>query len=115
LPLAAYFADHQRSHDLHLLTRRVGDRRDERFSSDLRIRLDHGEGVLRNVSASGIYFLTDLDLEVGRSLSFTLEFEAHQAGPVSARCTAKVVRVDPQGQSKGVAVSFESIEFHRIR
>jgi hypothetical protein len=94
----------------------VGERRDERFSSDLRIKLDHGEGILRNVSASGIYFLADrdLELEVGGSLSFTLEFEAHQAGPVSARCTARVVRVDPQGHRKGVAVSFESIEFHRI-
>ena len=37
----------------------MGARRDERFDSDLRIRLDRGDGRMRNVSASGVYFVTD--------------------------------------------------------
>ncbi len=45
----------------------MGARRDERFDSDLRIKLDRGDGRMRNVSASGIYFLTDVNLKPGES------------------------------------------------
>ena len=79
----------------------MGARRDERFDSDLRIKLDRGDGHMRNVSASGIYFLTDVNLKPGESLKFTLEFSGLQIGVVSARCEARVVRVDPHGSAKG--------------
>jgi hypothetical protein len=92
----------------------VDQRRDERFESDLTIKLDQGEGVLRNVSASGIYFVTEVDLEPGGPVSFSLEFNAGQTGAIAARCIARIVRVEQQGSLKGVAASFDSIEFHRI-
>jgi PilZ domain-containing protein len=87
--------------------------RGERFQSDLTIKLDRGDGVMRNVSASGVYFVTDVDLKPGEMLKFTLEFSGVEIGVVSARCEARVVRVEPQGAQKGVAAEFESIEFHR--
>jgi hypothetical protein len=93
----------------------MGARRDERFDSDLRIKLDRGDGRMRNVSASGVYFETDVELKPGESLKFTLEFSGLQIGVVSARCEARVVRVDPRGALRGVGASFESIEFHRVR
>ena len=89
-------------------------RRDERFESDLTVKLDQGEASMRNVSASGVYFLTQLDFEVGDPLTFTLEFPSMQAGVISANCAARVVRVQPQGSQKGVAAAFESIEFYRV-
>jgi hypothetical protein len=89
-------------------------RRDERFASDLTIALDGGAGQLRNVSASGIYFVTDAELKPGEVLKFTLEFSGVQIGVVSARCEARVVRVEPQGAQKGVGAVFETIEFHRV-
>ena len=88
-------------------------RKDERFDSDLTIRLDQGDASLRNVSASGVYFLTQLDFEVGDPLSFTLQFPGMQTGVISANCAARVVRVEQQGSEKGVAAAFESIEFYR--
>jgi hypothetical protein len=91
----------------------VGARRDERFESDLPIKLDLGEGVLRNVSASGVYFETEADLKPGDSLRFTLEFSGVDIGVVSARCEVRVVRVEPHGTRKGVGAAFETIEFHR--
>jgi len=69
---------------------------------------------MRNVSASGVYFMTDVDLKPGESLKFTLEFSGLQIGVVSARCEARVVRVDPRGTLRGVGATFESIEFHRV-
>jgi hypothetical protein len=91
----------------------VEARRDERFDSDLTIKLDQGEASLRNVSASGVYFLTQLDFEVGDPLSFTLDFPGMKTGVISANCAARVVRVQQHGNQKGVAAAFESIEFFR--
>jgi PilZ domain-containing protein len=91
----------------------MGPRADERFQSDLTIKLDRGEGVMRNVSASGVYFVTDVDLKPGESFKFLLEFSGDQIGRVSARCEARVVRVEQVGSLKGVGAAFESIEFRR--
>jgi hypothetical protein len=92
----------------------VPGRRDERYDSDLRIKLDHSDGVMRNVSASGVYFTTAADLKPGESVKFVLDFSGLQIGAVSARCEARVVRVEPQGTLKGVGAAFDSIEFLRI-
>lgn len=88
-------------------------RKDERFESDLTIRIDQGQCVIRNVSASGVFFVTEADLKPGEALKFTLQFTGEQIGVVSARCEARVVRVESQGTKKGVGATFESIEFHR--
>jgi len=91
----------------------VDARADKRFSIDLPIKLGLGDGVMRNVSASGVYFMTEVDLKPGQSLKFTLEFSAVQIGVISARCEARVVRVEPRGVTRGVGAVFETIEFHR--
>lgn len=88
-------------------------RRDERFASDLTIKLDRGDGMMRNVSASGVFFVTDIDLKLGESVQFTLEFSSSEIGVVAARCEAHVVRVEPQGALRGIGAAFDSIEFHR--
>jgi hypothetical protein len=92
----------------------VDARRDQRYESQLPIKLDVGDGVLRNVSASGVYFVTEADLKPGQALKFTLEFSSIPIGLITARCEARVVRVEPHGATKGVGVVFESIEFHRV-
>jgi hypothetical protein len=92
----------------------VAGRRDERFESHLTIKLDRGDGVMRNVSASGVYFVTEADLQPGESLNFTLEFSGVQIGMIWARCEARVVRVEPHGVEHGVGAVFESIEFRRV-
>jgi hypothetical protein len=92
----------------------VAGRKDERFDSDLTIKLDGVEASLRNVSASGVFFLTAADLKPGEPLQFTLEFCGSEIGRVWARCEARVVRVEPHGRLRGVAAAFDSIEFRRV-
>jgi len=92
----------------------MAGRRDERFESNLTIKLEQGEGFMRNVSASGIFFLTDAQLAPGELLRFSLDFTGEQIGVVNARCEARVVRVEPRGAQMGVGAAFESIEFHRV-
>ena len=92
----------------------MGARRDERFVSDLRITLVQGDGVMRNVSASGVYFETRAQLTPGEALDFIIEFSGDQIGEVSARCLAHVVRVERRGPLIGVGAAFDSIEFQRV-
>ena len=89
-------------------------RRHERFESDLTIRFDRGDGRMTNVSANGLYFLTQAAVRIGDPLNIMLEFETSQLGVISAHCLARVVRVVDGATTKGVGAAFESIEFHRI-
>jgi hypothetical protein len=92
----------------------VARRKDERFETELTVRIGSGSGIVRNVSASGIYFVTDVALEEGQPVKFTLEFERFPSGPIGVNCIARIVRVEEQGARKGVAASISSFEFHRI-
>jgi hypothetical protein len=90
-------------------------RQDERLDSTLALRLEHGEGVVRNVSASGIYFVTDVALKNGAPVKFTVEFRNFPGGPIQVECNARIVRVDEQGEKRGVAARIDSLEFFRVR
>jgi PilZ domain len=92
----------------------VPGRKEERFATELPIRLEGGEGVAHNVSANGIYFVTDAALKVGQPVKFTLEFANFPSGPIAVNCVARVVRLEERGASRGVGASISSFEFHRI-
>ena len=89
-------------------------RKDERFKTELAVRLEGGVGVARNVSASGIYFVTDVALKEGAPVKFTLEFQDFPSGPIAVNCIARIVRIEEQGASKGIAAAISSFEFHRL-
>ena len=96
-------------------TKRVPGRREERFETELVLRLAGGdEGVARNVSPSGIFFVTDAVLEAGQPVEFRLEFHDFPSGPVEVNCSARVVRVVEQGASRGIGASIDSFEFRTL-
>ena len=92
----------------------MAGRKEERFDTELVVKLEDGEGIARNVSATGIYFVTDVGLVEGQPVDFKLEFDNFPGGPVEVRCSAHVVRVEQQGARKGVAASISSFEFQRM-
>ena len=91
-------------------------RKEDRFETDLTVSLEGGgEGVARNVSANGIYFVTDAALEHGQQVNFSLQFEDFPSGPIAVHCTARVVRVvEERGTSKGVGAAISSFEFRSL-
>lgn len=89
-------------------------RREERFDTTLALRLEHGEGVVRNVSASGVYFVTDVEFEEGAPVKFSLDFENSRAGSITVNCRAQVVRVETQGTRWGVAAVIRRFDFRRL-
>src|SRR5688572_28113128 len=73
----------------------VPGRLEERFESIMPIELDQGRGETRNVSASGMYFITDAPLARGMAVRFTLRFpQAAAASPFQLRGEARVGRVE---------------------
>jgi len=92
----------------------VPGRQEERFDTTLALKMERGEAVTRNVSANGIYFVTDLALETGATLTFALDFQNFPGGPVQVNCIARIVRIEEHGGRKGVGAAIHSFEFQRL-
>lgn len=93
----------------------VPGRKEERFDATLPVKLERGGGVARNVSATGIYFVTNRQLKAGATVTFALDFQDFPGGPIQVNCVARVVRIEKQGaKKKGVAAAIQSFEFHRL-
>lgn len=87
-------------------------RKEERIDTELIVTLeDGGQGIARNVSANGIYFVTDAALEAGQPVKFMLDFQDFPGSPIVVNCIARIVRVEEQGARKGVGAAISSFEF----
>ena len=91
----------------------MAGRKEERFESTVPVQLERGLAVARNVSATGIYFVTDVTLEKGEPVKFTLEFKDSPGGAIRVSCTAQVVRVERCDGKLGVGASISGFEFIR--
>jgi hypothetical protein len=90
-------------------------RKEQRFATELTVELEGGgKGVTRNVSANGIFFVTDVALKAGQPVKFSLEFRDFPSGPIEVNCSARIVRVEEQGASRGIGASIESFEFQTL-
>jgi PilZ domain len=93
----------------------VPGRRDERYPADATVLFEGGSGVMRNVSASGIYFVTDAALSEGQPVKFSMDFNHFPSGPIAVTCIARIVRVEEQGARRGVAAEISDFEFRRLQ
>lgn len=91
-------------------------RKEERVLIDLPVRIaGGGSGVVRNVSASGLYFQTERALNPGQLIDLEMTFPDARGAPIEVRCSARVVWVEKQGALSGVAGLIVSLEFRRPR
>src|SRR5271154_1060642 len=70
-------------------------------------------GETRDISFRGLYFLSGAMVEKGNKIEFvlTLPQQITLAGDVHIRCYARVLRVEPQDQRRGVAARIDRYEF----
>jgi PilZ domain-containing protein len=81
-------------------------RRTPRFRLELRVEWDHHTGLTRDVSASGMFFVTQGALSLGDPIELTLVFERLDRNhPLRLHCRGQVVRVDPDDGTWGIAVA----------
>ncbi|PYO16830.1 MAG: hypothetical protein DMD31_01610 [Gemmatimonadetes bacterium] len=84
-------------------------RRHERYSLTLDIELAHGRGLSSNVSAGGLYFVTDQPHSPGAPIEFTLVLgDLSPSVPCQLRCKGEILRVEPRGDQVGVAATIQS-------
>lgn len=77
-------------------------RSEERFDTQLPIRIRDAEGEAQNISSHGVYFETDVRQEIGALVNFTIEFTLY-GHRQQLLCEGKVVRVQEEGGRIGVA------------
>ena len=58
------------------------------------IQLDRGTGVTRNISTSGVFFVTGGDYVPGNKINFTIELTGLRGGTLMLRSWGKIVRVE---------------------
>jgi len=85
-------------------------RKAERKFESLPVKVlnDERKGVTRDVSATGVYFLTDKHYEVGSIMTMTIDLE-YPPG-TRMRCVGTIVRVEDHGARVGVAVHMKADE-----
>jgi hypothetical protein len=84
----------------------------QRYRLALTVELEHGTGRTRDISSSGMFFMTDQFFTLGQSIRFTLLLEHVDPSPSShVQCQGTVVRVEPQEGHLGVAVAFTEYQF----
>src|SRR5262249_56105600 len=94
-----------------LRSRRVPQerRRARRYRVDLRVGLEGGSGVTRNVSQTGVLFATAQEAKVGDLVDFSLILGEHDAGwKCRIACIASVVRVSQVGRGWLVAADIQA-------
>ena len=72
------------------------------MSAALPVSLDRGVGITRDVSASGVFFETDVNYAPGSEISFAIELRG-PAGKMMFKCRGQIVRVEDRGGKVGVA------------
>jgi hypothetical protein len=83
-----------------------------RFPLGLAVKLEHGEGRARDVSASGIFFTTQGTFCPGALVTFIIELEhADPSRVLPIACEGTVVRIEPLPNAIGVAVRISSFDF----
>jgi hypothetical protein len=88
-------------------------RQNERVSAVIPVRLEDGaEGVTRDLSPAGVYFVTAEKMRDGEPIRFTLEFD-NPMGKLYLDCAGQVVRIEDSNGRIGVAVKITESRLDR--
>jgi hypothetical protein len=73
------------------------------------LRLGSQEGHVRDLSTRGLYFVSRSSPRVGSLIELEVTLpNASPSGPLACRLTARVLRVEDLGPSRGVAAQIEA-------
>ena len=81
-------------------------RREDRIPIEVQVTLEAGMGLTRDVSRSGIYFLTAQAIDPGSLVRFSIRLDHIRAGkPIQLDCQGQVLRIEKSSDQYGVAAS----------
>lgn len=67
-------------------------------------------GTTRDISASGVYFETDVDQTPGSLVDFSIDFDT-PGGPMRLKCHGTIVRTERHADRQGAAVKIIEARF----
>jgi len=82
-------------------------RKEERVPATLPVNVGTAAGtaagIVRDVSASGIFFEIDADYTLGSPISFAVKLDT-PSGCMNLKCLGEIVRIEPRDSRVGVGV-----------
>ena len=88
-------------------------RAQQRVSAVLPVKVDgHAAGVTRDISPSGIFFETDMEMTNGSAIHFSLEFD-NPSGKLLLECSGEIVRIEKAGGKIGIAAKITESRLER--
>jgi hypothetical protein len=86
-----------------------------RYPIPLHVEMDKGNGIIRNISISGVLFETDQVFPAGTPIRLTVLMEPECSGtPTCLHCQGRIVRAEQHEEKMGVAVAFTSYRFETL-
>ena len=87
-------------------------RESTRHLIELPVKFGRGTGVSRDISFTGIYFITKELLEPGEPIKFAFELEYAIPGKsLQLDCYGHVLRVEQKGNTYGIAAKIEEVTY----
>lgn len=83
-------------------------RREGRLPATRPVRLDRGIGVTRNISASGVFFETNVEYAEGSEIGFAIALDGLQGEKLMLESCGEVVRVERRAGKVGIAARIVS-------
>jgi len=87
-------------------------RASQRIQVEVPVYIGQEKAVTRDVSWSGIYFLTSQLFEEGSALNFALDLSYALPGkPIKLDCQGEVIRVEQHGVKYGIAAKINNFQY----
>ncbi len=87
-------------------------RASQRIQTEVPVYIGQTKGMTRDVSWTGIYFLTDQFFDHGGSFSFSLDLNYALPGkPIKLDCQGEVIRIEQLGDKFGIAAKINDFQY----
>lgn len=94
------------------MTNPTEKRASQRIQVEIPVYLGQEKAITRDVSWTGIYFLTDQTLDQGGSLNFSLDLNYALPGKaIKLDCQGEVIRIEQLGDKFGVAAKINDFQY----
>lgn len=88
------------------------NRSSKRIPVEVPVYIGEEQAISRNVSWSGIYFLTEQFFEQGCELTFALDLAYALPGQrIKLGCQGEVIRIEKQGLKYGIAARINNFQY----
>ena len=87
-------------------------RASQRIQVEVPVYIGDEKATTRDVSWSGIYFLTDQSFAEGGLLNFSLDLTYALPGkPIKLDCQGEVIRIEQRGEKFGIAAKINNFQY----